>query len=240
VEYSGKTESASFLPAVFVDFDFKDYALGRAEVESKLDSLDHKPTAVVESGHGFHCYWRIRNQPVLKDVKSRNLAKGTLSGFCNHVGGDSASSKISSCPRVPGTSNLKYEEAVPVEIASMDDSWYEYEDFTQFFVKDMRKEIPTSQRPLGNLPSPPAAFFSDIARFRWLEDLWNGFKDQGDQSRSGKDWSLAVKLRKYLKYSHEEIASCLLSYPHGKAPAMPQRYLQDTVNRAVSYADSRS
>jgi hypothetical protein len=239
-ERSGRLSSCTELPAIFVDFDFKDYPLGQAEVEHKLDNLEHPPTATVESGHGIHAYWRIRNKPSLKDDRSVDLAKGTLAGFCAHVGGDPAASKITSCPRVPGFGNHKYQDVRPVEIASLDDAtWYEYEDFTRFFVKDSRFEAPASQRPLGDLPSPPAAFFNDMARMKFLRGLWEGFKDHGDTSRSGLDMSLACQLRRWLKYSHEEIASCLLAYPHGKCHLMPRRYLQDTVNRAVSHVDSR-
>jgi len=238
-EPSGKTSATSRLPAMFVDFDFKDHALGQAEVDSKIDGLDLKPTAVVESGHGYHCYWRIRNKPVFKEEKDRELAKGTLKGFCEHVGGDMASSNVTSCPRVPGSGNHKYEDVKKVEIANLDDSaWYDYEDFTQFYVEDVSPALPTSRRPLGSLPSLPASFFGYVDRHTWLGDLWSGFKERGDASRSGLDWSLALSLRKYFSYSHEEIGACLMAFPHGKATQMPKRYLQDTVNRAVSYADS--
>ena len=237
---SGKTDSTSSLPAMFVDFDFKDFDLGQAEVESRLAQLEHPPTAVVCSGHGFHCYWRIRNRPVFKGREDRDLAQGALRGFCEHVGGDAAASKITSCPRVPGSGNFKYRDDVrSVEIASLDDdTWYDYEDFTRFFVLDERKDLPTSQRPLGYSLSLPASFYDRLDKFLWLKDLWRGHKEYGDTSRSGMDITMTIKLRKYFDYGHDEIAAILLAYPHGKAKLMPRRYLQDTVNRGVAYADS--
>tara|TARA_R110002051_G_scaffold249603_2_gene309021 strand:- start:2008 stop:2925 length:918 start_codon:yes stop_codon:yes gene_type:complete len=237
-EKSGKMVSTSTLPAVFVDFDFKDFSLGRAEVEHKLERMELYPTAVVSSGHGFHCYWRIRNQPVFQSMADRELAQGTLQGWCKHVGGDAAASRITSCPRVPGSGNFKYEDVMPVEIASLDDdTWYEYEDFTNHFVTDQRYKS-TSLRPMGDLPPPPAAFFDKLNRYSWLNDLWEGRKMYGDSSRSGLDISLATKLSKYFHYSHEEIAAILMAYPHGKAPFMAPAYLERTVNLGVSYADS--
>ena len=237
-EKSGKMVSTSSLPAMFVDFDFKDFSLGQAEVEDKLDRLDKPPTATVSSGHGFHCYWRIRNQPVFNTTSQRDLAQGTLLGWCNYVGGDAAASRITSCPRVPGSGNFKYEEVVPVEIASLDDdTWYEYEEFTSHFVTDQRFKS-TSQRRLGDLPPPSAAFFMLLDKHSWLLGLWNGCKSYGDTSRSGLDITLATKLSKYFNYTHEEIAGILMAYPHGKASVMPAAYLERTVNLGVSYADS--
>ena len=237
-EKSGKMASTSTLPAMFVDFDFKDFPLGQAVVEHKLEGMNKPPTAVVSSGHGFHCYWRIRNQPVFKDVQTRELAQGTLQGWCKHVGGDAAASKITSCPRVPGSGNFKYKDVKPVEIASLDDdTWYEYEEFTNYFVECPRYRS-TYQRPLGSLSSPPAAFFEKLSNYDWLQALWEGHKSSGDPSRSGLDITLATKLSKYFRYDHEEIAAILLAYPHGKASQMPPDYLERTVNLGVSYADS--
>ena len=46
-EQSGRLESCNELPAIFVDFDFKDYALGQAEVEHRIDTMPLPPTATV-------------------------------------------------------------------------------------------------------------------------------------------------------------------------------------------------
>ena len=238
MEHSGKEASTSSLPAVFVDFDFKDYTLGRAEVEHKIDRMDMKPTAVVGSGNGFHAYWRLHNAPAFRTDEDRNLAKGVLAGFSEEVGGDPAASKITGCPRVPGSLNHKKDTPKAVEIVSLDEgAWYDYGDFTAFYA-DTRESVATPLRRLGNLPSPPASLQSYLDGFPWLGRLWAGSKDSGDMSKSGMDWSLALKLRKHCRYTHEEIAACLLAFDYGKARTMPGRYLQDTVNRAVGYADS--
>ena len=239
LEHSGKESSTSSLPAIFVDFDFKDYALGRAEVEHKIDRMDMKPTAVVGSGNGFHAYWRLRKAPVFRTDEDRTWAKGVLAGFSSEVGGDTAASRITGCPRVPGSRNHKKGSPKEVEIASQDNSaWYDYGDFKAFFI-DPRESVGAPSRQLGGLPPPPASLYSYLDGFKWMGRLWSGVKDSGDRSRSGMDWSLAIKLRKYCEYTHEEIAACLLAFDYGKARDMPRRYLEDTVNRAVSYADTR-
>ena len=88
------------------------------DLDQPLDLLDWPeavpwPTAIVESGRGWHCYWRL-SEPVDPDeaaALSRALAE--------KLGGDLAAADAARLLRVPGTLNHKYQPPRPVRLREL-------------------------------------------------------------------------------------------------------------------------
>lgn len=71
------------------------------------------PTAVVESGRGWHCYWRL-TEPV--DPRE---AAALCRALAERLGGDPVAAEPARLLRVPGTRNFKYEPARPVRVREL-------------------------------------------------------------------------------------------------------------------------
>lgn len=71
------------------------------------------PTVVVESGRGWHCYWRL-TEPV--DPRE---AAALCRALAERLGGDPVAAEPARLLRVPGTRNFKYEPARPVRVREL-------------------------------------------------------------------------------------------------------------------------
>lgn len=56
----GTKNAVKYAWALWADLDFKDFNGGREDAEARINSFPFPPTIIVETGNGFHCYWRLR------------------------------------------------------------------------------------------------------------------------------------------------------------------------------------
>ena len=99
------------------------------DLEQPLEPVDWPddvpwPTAIVESGRGWHCYWRLSEpvDPAEAAQLSRLLAE--------LLGGDLAAADAARLLRVPGTLNHKYQPPRPVRLRELlDGEAYPVETF---------------------------------------------------------------------------------------------------------------
>jgi len=92
------------IPALWCDIDFKQTPPEIAR--ENLKSFPFKPTIIVKSGNGVHCYWLL-SEPAekddigrIEDINRRNAVA---------LGGDLAATDAARIMRVPGTLNHKYQ-----------------------------------------------------------------------------------------------------------------------------------
>ena len=120
---------------LFAEFDAKDHG-DKAAIEAHLDNLWRHaampwPTAIIDSGGGYHCYWLLERTAMIDDSNRGELA-ALQRGWVAFVGGDPAASDLARVLRLPGTTNHKYEPARPVTIIEADGRrLYRLEDFAQ-------------------------------------------------------------------------------------------------------------
>lgn len=86
-------------PVVWLDLDVKEGAFSRKDRLSQLES--HPPNFLVDSGYGFHAYWRLDRD--LTPEEARTLMKGMAS----HFKADPGATDPSRVLRWPGTVNHK-------------------------------------------------------------------------------------------------------------------------------------
>jgi hypothetical protein len=183
--------------------------------ESKLKQT---PSIIVDSGHGFHLYWLLR-EPALFPV-----AEGAMRILAKEVLGDAVYDKARIL-RVPGTTNKKHELPAPVRIVYWDiERKYRIRDFTlpTVHVSPLRSVVPRSA------PS-------------WLEELITQGAPRGQRSEAS--FRAAVWMIRY-GWTDEEIAGAFDATPWGIGEKYHEkgngkRWLELTLKAARRAADLR-
>ena len=229
---SGKADAVSCVTAIWADFDGKDFDGGMIEAAHCIASLELKATIIVNSGNGFHCYWKLR-----KPIVGEGLVDlpGHVRGWAAHIGADKGASDLARMLRLPGTWNYK-DEANPKQVyvsRYYPQHIYSYDDFKDFWVEPSHKYAVNIQRVRAK-ESVPDKFSEALASDSVLRNLWDGTRSGADTSRSGMDMALACRLVRH-GYTHDEIATVLMNYNYGKAPSEQPRYLDFTVSRAFGF-----
>lgn len=232
----GGDANISNIPAVWAEFDFKDFGGSRKVAELKIKQIELKPSIINHSGNGYHCYWKLDGG---LDIIPRNVeyVKKIIYGFASSVGGDTKSTNLERILRVPGTKNLK-DERRPKDVTCIysHPRAYNISEFEEYMM-DTPVKIGAESISVGSFGSdPPPRLYKDLAVNKWLQIVWRGERTSGDTSRSGNDFALAIRLFK-LGYTPEEVCACLMAYEHGKAPIEQRRYIDFTVGRAKAYAE---
>ena len=57
---AGTKESAYKICCFWADLDFKDFAGGEAEARERIHVFRFKPSIIINTGGGLHCYWLFK------------------------------------------------------------------------------------------------------------------------------------------------------------------------------------
>jgi len=91
---------------VFADFDVKDH--GSKEMTlAHVEGLPVVPSALVDSGGGYHAYWLLREPFIIDSEEDRKRIKELQRRWVDYVGGDPGAKDLARVLRVPGTRNMK-------------------------------------------------------------------------------------------------------------------------------------
>jgi putative DNA primase/helicase len=123
---AGKKENIVQIPSVWCDIDFKDIAEDEAHI--KLSEFPFKPSIVIHSGGGIHCYWVLSEPAGMRDIP---LLESYNKRIAQALGGDSKACDAARILRMPKTWNVKpeYDSPRPVEIMESNDFEYCLDDF---------------------------------------------------------------------------------------------------------------
>lgn len=225
VQTGGKAEDVwPTATVLWCDVDAKDFCIIKADScqgeDCKAAALDAilkfpvTPSAIIDSGHGFHCYWKLRTPADTPDAVEANRA------IAHWLGGD----KCFDAPRilrVPGTRNHKDpDNPIPVRILKLDTlRLYDLSDFTEqieyLHSSETRRTVPITDRR------------DDAPEF--VRDLANTEPPKG--SRSEFEFRV-IALMVRLNYSDDEIISALMNMPFGaKAQERGERWAAQEVAR---------
>lgn len=227
---SGEKADIAHVATFWADLDGKDYPGGKAEALEKLLNFEITPTAIVDSGHGYHGYWVLSEVVVVSDPKQ---LEGCMLGIERVLGSDSVHN-LDRVMRLPGFVNMKYlNEPLPcvlLEEYFHPELYYELDDFKRYWVDPGSQ---TRAITLGDIPNEvPSRFEKLLESDRKLSATWHGTRKlPNDSSRSGYDMSLAQQLKQH-NFSNEEIAAVLLQSPSGKGQEATPQYLALTIGKA--------
>jgi hypothetical protein len=243
----GKGTNDDVLPgnALWVDIDFKDFAVGETEARELLKSFSLPPSIVVRSGHGLHLYWILREP----------AEPGDLSSYCERLErvlrGDHTHDPARVL-RLPGSINRKdpaspkhvefevFEPERAYNLSEIDEALELGDDGDRSCFDDE----PDSED--GKPPSPlPARVLARIQQSRRIGMLFNGngkpeLGPDGavlDRSSSGYDFSLAIALAKAGIRDEAELALALQHRPDGAARSKGAKYARRTVRKALELVE---
>lgn len=176
-------------------------------------SFPHQPSAIVDSGHGYHCYWRL-TEPVEFDD-----AEYVMRGIAKWLNGD-ATYDQARILRVPGTTNWKDpENPVPVRLLKLDHlKRYDLSDFAE--ITACLEQPIIRSRPQGERRQDAPDM---------LKDLIDSEPPKGTRSETLYH---AIAWMKELGYSIDEALTVVMNSPVGaKAQERGERWAEGEVGR---------
>lgn len=178
-------EEIAVINCLFAEFDAKRFDGGKMETLAHIDNLELPPSALIDSGGGYHAYWLLEEPFVLADDAGREYARRLQAGWVILVGSDDDAKDLSRVLRIPGTYN--YKEAYGPNYPQV--TWVrcdldlrypitDLETATRPFLTEGRESKPldTSREPLSEYERVEEAL-SRIGADRWVS--YRGWIDIG-------------------------------------------------------------
>lgn len=153
--HRGKKEHTACITAMWIDIDSTD----KAVLNRALCSISGLPSIIINSGGGFHAYWRLI-EPVYLDEVNRLEIEWTLKGMAVLAQADTAVAEVARIMRLPGFMNKKEgrNNAMCQVIDALPIS-YHFEQLRDAFMKYGRprearvtREVPDIARNYNELP----------------------------------------------------------------------------------------
>ena len=237
---------------LWADIDGKDFDNGKEEAHRRVEEFPLAPNIVVDSGHGFHCYWILEEPIIGIGQEERLVIKQTLSGIVNKLEADKHPRFLGALLRLPGTINIKEEGGIECKVVRLEtEKKYRLDDFNEFRNTEYREprseqEIPLdfgSKRRIISIKDSQAAI-ADVQRLeidsKIKRRIITGSKLTGkknDKTRSGRDMSIICSLI-YNDYDYATIRSVFFNSFLGcsnRIRAAGEAALQWDVGRALEY-----
>lgn len=193
----------------WADADSKDFKNGKEEALKIIKEFPNVPNIIVDSGHGYHCYWLLEKPIIDIGKEARIQFKQILSGIVEKLNADKHPMFLNCLLRLPGTLNIKKEEPKECKIIFFKtDKRYTFEDFEEFKNAKYKEPKPASESTFdfGEKELIVSAENLEIAKSNvdQLEvDLLtkkriitgtNLTKKDADKTRSGRDLSIIYSL----------------------------------------------
>ena len=140
-----KQDDIQDVVCLWADVDGKDFEGGKEEAYKMIEAFPIRPTRIIGSGHGFHCYWVLTDPMSLLRKEERFEFKQILSGVAKALGGDRSKVNFDACLRLPGTLNLKDNPPVSCQVLSLTDRTYRLEDFARFKDTEYKEPKPAGE-----------------------------------------------------------------------------------------------
>jgi len=223
---AGKQDKNSVLaiPHFWVEIDFNETP--EDEARKRIAELYLKPSAVIHSGGGLHCYWILREPEIVDDPKPLEAVNR---GLAEILGGDSGADVTrllrpaflsTECNYPDEKKRARRRKKSPVVVEYWNGARYNPSDFDQFKSEEEAPEESKPQVSLGVLPRKgklSARLVRDLRQSPKLRSIWLGESpDPEIADRSKRDATLTTALIGR-GYTDNEIAAALINFSHGKA-----------------------
>lgn len=109
----GGIRNVDVVTHLFSEFDVKDGA-----TLEMIENLPVKPSIIIFSGGGWHCYWLLR-EPVKVNDENVEYLKQVLYGWVDFTGGDGHAKDLARVLRVPTSFNNKPQYGEPKQVVFM-------------------------------------------------------------------------------------------------------------------------
>lgn len=241
-EEKGNKESVYEVSVLFVDIDLntdENRQTLEQQIEKRTKETGLIPSIIVDSGNGFHLYFKLKKNIKILTDEDRQLVEGVSRWLAEMFGGDNICD-LSRVMRLPGFYNNKDPQS-PKKCAVVKfnkDALYNLSDFGTIHISQSNIE----KIELGEIPAEiPKRFLDLLESDKFLKNTWLGQReDLSKASGSEYDMSLASKLVRKDEFTNEEIAKVLLETPYEKTNPRTKPYLEHTISKARSSYDGSS
>lgn len=217
---------------------------------NKVMSQRWLPSLIVNSGHGIHVYWFLREfTEDWRAVKERN-------NYLHELFKADDKFAVNSMLRLPGTFNIKNGERILCEIVYRSEEVYDLDDFPalpirerivaqDIYTKDLPEDFEQQLRKLRGGDRVWKRIFSEETARSVTEKITSGER-AGQTDRSKNDQAIATWLL-FRKFDHETVAS-VLRHPtwfsgekyREKGGESGRRYVINSIEKAAIYVAERT
>jgi len=230
----GTSDDAVEASHVWVDVDFKDYGDGESEARTLINGLQHRPSAMIRSGHGLHLYWFLSEAepPASLSIMSDAFAIRLRADTCHDA---------ARILRLPGSWNMKDPAnpvLVTVEALNLGRE-YHFQDLADGLPEEVT-EAAAKAAPRVLVDSDAVAGLSDrvrrlIASEPNVGDLFAGeSKTDGDITTSGYDFAFVMELTWHGVRDPDELVAAVLSRHAARGVSKHKTYPSRTVGKALA------
>jgi Protein of unknown function (DUF3987)/RepB DNA-primase N-terminal domain len=204
--------SVAEITCLHCDLDFKNINARRQEIDAVLARLPLRPSIVVASGHGLHCYWWLKSPRPPSDI---DQVERDLQRLAWALAGDPQVAEISRVMRLPGSHNSKNPgEWLPVEViheGHIDYSLYQLESWLNRTQGPLLEPVGRERKggngqdadPFSLLPKPPMDVHERLAEMR--------FQGAGETSVHATQRDVTASMISQ-GMDPDEIVSCVLEH----------------------------
>jgi hypothetical protein len=225
----GTSQDVGTLPGLWVEVDCatgthgsgKAYFPDKAKAQAFLEGLPHRPTALVDSGGGLHCYWLFRELWCL-DVDEQDYAAALLRGWQGYIRARAQAlgyavdytHDLARVLRPAGTWNRKNGHPMQVVPIWTDGPRYNPSDFDEW-MDWTETSVPAAPRDFVLRPGaqpPTARLVALLTNEKKFKDAWDEQRrDLKDQSPSGYALALA-NMAVQAGWTNQELCDLLVAF----------------------------
>jgi hypothetical protein len=203
---SGKKADCAVVTALWVDIDVRKEGWDMKRVLGALKMSRLRPSLIVNSGNGYHCYWLLRDPVVLVDVDAETamarleMVEKANAHLAELFGGDPACVDITRVLRVPYTENKKGDKPLSITVES--DDWsleYTIEEILSFEERERLfdgewigvEALKAKAREKRKVEAPRNKLSIQLTREMGLKDRALGFSEIWNHTRYGGSGGMA-------------------------------------------------
>jgi hypothetical protein len=148
------------LIALHADIDFRSTVETPEEILQIVRRLTPAPCLVIHSGHGLHLYWMFK-EPIPAASESKAEHDRLLRRLADYLGADTAVAHCAALMRLPGTTNSKNGEALPVHVIIEHPNRYALEELKAWLQTATPVIHRKGEAGNGHSPDNPFAAFAE-------------------------------------------------------------------------------
>lgn len=143
----GTKSAVQYVLCLWVDLDFKLFKGGKDEALARLRDFPLSPTIIINSGYGFHVYWRFREPEQISEPGDVAKIESYLKALANALNADPKSAELARVLRIPGTLNHRDPiNPLPVQIVQINSELaYNLSDFDAYLNIETSEDIPKAK-----------------------------------------------------------------------------------------------
>ena len=102
-EKRGNKEAVNYVWNLWADLDGKDFVNGKPEALKRIKSFLIQPSIVVDSGNGYHVYWRLKEEVDVSTPEGLKRVEAYLKALVVALNADASGAEVARILRLPET-----------------------------------------------------------------------------------------------------------------------------------------